>query len=102
MVKRFLWCITEEDSSGTIRAFQVCLLLYISPQLGMPEDPLIKLTDQSYRTNRNDSTSWCAPEIQRQERSSDGQVREKEEGAFRNSSRFQCNVMTLMMHISKY
>lgn len=71
-----------KDSSGTIRAFQAYLLLCISIslQLGMPEKQLIKLPDQSRKTNRNDCTSYYAPELQRQERDSDGRVTEVGEG----------------------
>jgi len=66
----------EKYSSGTIRAFQVYSLLRISisPQLGMPEAQLIKLPDQSCKTNRNDSTSWYAPELHRWAKDSDGWV----------------------------
>lgn len=107
VVKGFVCCIMEKDSSGTIRAFQVYLLLCISisPQLGMPGKQLIKLPDQSCKTNRNDCTSWYAPELQRRERDSDGWVTGgggRSFSHFYNSSRFQCNVITLMMHICRY
>lgn len=73
-----------KDPSGTIRAFQAYLLLCISisPQLGMPEKQLTKLPDQSLKTNRNDCTSWYEPELQRQERDSDGWMTEVGEGDF--------------------
>lgn len=105
MVKGFLWCITEKDSSGTIRAFQVCLLLCMSSQLGMPEEPLIKLTDQSY----GQTGMILLHGVHLQYRDKEGTVTGRWETEGRvlfshlcNSSRSHCNVITLMMHISKY